>query len=89
MAITKEKKKDLISQYQKHKKDTGSPEVQIPILTERINSLAGHLNTNPKDYQSQCGLLKMVGKRKRHLSYLKKINLESYRKILDLLAIRS
>ena len=89
MAITKEKKKDLISQYQKHKKDTGSPEVQIPILTERINSLSGHLNTNPKDHQSQCGLLQMVGKRKRHLNYLKKINLESYRKILDLLAIRS
>ncbi len=89
MAITKEKKKDLISQYQKHKKDTGSPEVQISILTERINHLSNHLGTNRKDYQSQCGLLKMVGERKSHLSYLKRRDAESYRKILDLLELRS
>ena len=89
MAITKEKKKDLISQYQKHKKDTGSPEVQISVLTERINSLSNHLGTNQKDYQSRCGLLKMVGERKSHLSYLKRTNPESYRRILDLLEIRS
>lgn len=89
MSITKEKKKDLISQYQKHKKDTGSPEVQISVLTERIKNLSSHLGTNPKDYQSQCGLLKMVGNRKSHLNYLKQINTESYRRILDLLEIRS
>ena len=89
MAITKEKKKDLISQHQKHKKDTGSPEVQISVLTERINNLSNHLGSNSKDYQSRCGLLKMVGKRKSHLNYLKKINTESYRRILDLLEIRS
>lgn len=89
MAITKAKKKDLINQHQKHKTDTGSPEVQVSVLTERINNLSTHLSTNPKDHQSKCGLLLMVGKRKRHLSYLKETNSESYRKILDLLAIRN
>ncbi len=89
MAITKEKKKELVNQYQNHKKDTGSPEIQVAILTERINQLTGHLGTNPKDYHGQCGLLKMVGKRKRQLNYLKKINPEEHRRIADQLAIRS
>ena len=88
MAITKEKKKELINQFQDHKKDTGSSQVQISILTEGINNLRNHLVTNSKDYQSQRGLLILVSKRKRHLSYLKKINSETYRKILDKLAIR-
>ena len=89
MAITKEKKKELITQFQQHKIDTGSPEVQISILTEKINSLSSHLSGNQKDYQSQLGLLKMVGKRKSLLSYLKKVDSESYRKLLDQLSIRS
>ena len=89
MAITQEKKKELITQYQKHKKDTGSPQVQVSLCTERINDLTNHLNTNPKDYQSRCGLFKLVGKRKRQLNYLEKINLEDYRRIVDQLAIRS
>lgn len=89
MAITKEKKKDLINQYQKHKKDTGSPEVQISILTERINNLTSHLGTNPKDYQGQLGLIMLVGKRKCNLNYLKNISIESYRRILDLLSLRN
>ena len=89
MAITQEKKKDLISQHQRHKKDCGSPEVQISVLTENITSLTNHLATAPKDYQSQRGLLMMVGKRRRHLNYLKEKNIESYRKILDQLAIRN
>lgn len=89
MALTKEKKKELISQYQKHKKDSGSPEVQISILTERINELTKHLTTNPKDYLSQRGLIMMVGKRRRHLNFLKKVKIESYRKIIDQLEIRS
>lgn len=87
MALTKEKKKELIVHYQKNKKDTGSEEVQVAVLTEKINSLAGHLNINPKDYQSKRGLLMMVGKRKRRLNYLKDTNIESYRRILDLLDI--
>ncbi len=89
MAITKEKKKDLISQNQRHKKDCGSPEIQIAVLTEKITNLTNHLANTPKDYQSQRGLLIMVSKRRRHLNYLKKTNIESYRKILDQLAIRN
>lgn len=88
MAITKEKKKELVSQHQQNKKDTGSPEVQISILTERIKELSGHLTKNSKDYASQLGLLKMVGNRKSLLAYLKRKNLESYRKLTDQLAIR-
>ena len=89
MAITKEKKKELISQYQNSKNDSGSPEVQVAILTERINQLTSHFTTNPKDHQGQCGLLKMVGKRKKQLSYLKKINSEEHRRIVDQLALRN
>ena len=89
MAITEEKKKELITQYQKHKKDTGSPEVQISLVTERINDLTNHLNSNPKDFQSRCGLFKLVGKRKKQLNYLEKTNLEAFRRIIDQLAVRS
>ena len=89
MAITKEKKKDLINQFKKNKNDTGSPEVRISVLTEQINSLSNHLSTNPHDHQGQYGLRAMVGKRKRHLNYLKREDIESYRRILDLLSIRS
>ena len=88
MAITKEKKKELVSQYQQNKKDTGSPEVQISILTERIKELSGHLTKNSKDYQSQLGLLKMVGNRKSLLAYLKRKDPKSYRKLTDQLSIR-
>ena len=89
MSITKEKKKELVKQFQSHGKDTGSSEVQISILTERINELTNHLASCPKDYQSQRGLLMMVGKRKRILGYLKKKDIESYRRITDQLSIRS
>lgn len=89
MAITKEKKRDLISQYKRNKNDSGSPEVQVAILTEKIKSLSTHLTSNPKDYQSQLGLQKMVGKRKSLTSYLNKQSPESYRKILDQLGIRN
>ena len=88
MAITKEKKKELVSQYQQHKKDTGSPEVQVSVLTESITELSSHLTTNPKDYHSQRGLLKMVSNRKSLLSYLKRENPGSYRKLADQLSIR-
>lgn len=89
MSVTKEKKKELVTQYQKHKKDTGSPEIQISLLTERINDLTNHLNTNPKDYSSRRGLLMLVGKRKRLLNHLEEINVESSRRIQDQLAIRN
>lgn len=88
MAITKEKKKELVSQHQQHKKDTGSPEVQVSILTEKIKELSSHLATNPKDYHSQRGLLKMVSNRKSLLAYLKKENSESYKRLIDQLALR-
>ena len=89
MTLTKEKKKELISQHQNHKKDTGSPEVQISVLTERINSLSSHLTKNPKDYQSQRGLLLMVGKRNSHLNYLEKKDQENYRKLTEQLGLRT
>lgn len=89
MAITKEKKKELTSQYQKNNKDTGSPEVQIAILSERINDLTRHSTTNVKDYQSQRGLLMMVGKRGRLLKYLERKDPHSYRSIVEQLGIRS
>ena len=89
MAVTKEKKKELVTQFQKNKKDTGSEEVQVSLLTERINDLSQHLTPNPKDHASRRGLLILVGKRKRLLSYLQKVNKESYRRLIDQLALRS
>lgn len=89
MSITKEKKKELVKQFQSHGKDTGSSEIQISILTQRINELTNHLVINPKDHQGQRGLLLMVGQRKKILSYLKKKDIESYRRITDQLSIRS
>ncbi len=81
-------KKDLISSYQLHENDTGSPEVQIAILTERINYLTEHLKTHKKDYHSQRGLLKMVGKRRGLLNYLKNSTPERYQKIIRSLGLR-
>lgn len=89
MAITKEKKKEIVTKYQKHKTDTGTTEIQIAILTERINHLTNHLSSNQKDFQSQHGLLQMVGKRKGYLNYLRRKNTESYRRVVDTLGIRS
>lgn len=88
MAITQEKKKELVNQFQLHKKDTGSPDVQIAILTKRINELTDHLTKNPKDYHGQRGLLMMVSKRKSLLNYMANKNIESYRRIIDQLSIR-
>ena len=86
--ISKTKKQKIISEVGIHDKDTGSPEVQVTVLTEKISTLTNHLSNSPKDYQSQRGLIMLVGKRRRQLNYLKTINTESYRKILDQLAIR-
>jgi small subunit ribosomal protein S15 len=81
-------KAEIIKEYGKFEGDTGSTEVQIAILTERINHLTEHLRTHLKDFHSRLGLLKMVGKRKRLLSYLTKKDLEGYRKLIARLGIR-
>lgn len=83
-----EKKTEIINKYRLHESDTGSPEVQIAILTERINYLTGHLQTHKKDHHSRRGLLKMVGQRRGLLNYLKAKDLDRYRKIIESLGIR-
>lgn len=86
--ITKEQKQALIEQYKVHEGDTGSPEVQIAILTFRINALTEHLKLNKKDHHSRRGLLKMVGHRRNLLGYLQKVDVERYRAIIEKLGIR-
>jgi len=88
MVFAKDDKEKVITKYQHHTTDTGSPEVQIALLTERINDLTGHLIKNKKDFHSKHGLLKMVGKRKRLLNYLKDKDIDKYRKIIDSLNLR-
>ncbi|MCI6756462.1 MAG: 30S ribosomal protein S15 [Lachnospiraceae bacterium] len=86
--ISQEKKTEIIKKYARDEKDTGSPEVQIAVLTERIRELTDHMKKNPKDFHSNRGLLKMVGKRRGLLDYLKKNDLEKYRKLIADLGIR-
>ncbi len=86
--ITKEKKSQVISDYKTNEKDTGSPEVQVAILTERINSLTGHFKMHSKDHHSRLGLLKLVGRRRRLLDYLKKRSNDQYLEIIRRLKIR-
>lgn len=88
MALSKDKKNDIIKTYQVHENDTGSPEVQIAILTDRINYLNEHLKANKKDFHSRRGLLKMVGQRRSLLDYLKKKDFERYRAIVTKLGLR-
>ncbi len=88
MALTKEQKTSVIEKFKKHDGDSGSPEVQIALLTERLNTLGGHFKMHGKDHHSRRGLLKMVGQRKRLLAYLKKKDLESYRNLIKELGIR-
>ena len=88
MAITGSKKLDIISKFQIHEQDTGSPEVQIAILTERINYLTDHLKEHKKDHHSRRGLLKMVGQRRGMLEYLKAKDIERYRSLVDKLGLR-
>ena len=88
MAITKEIKEGIIAKYGKTPKDTGIPEVQIALLTARINDLTPHFEKFPKDHLSRVGLLKMVGKRRRLLDYLREKNIERYRKIIEELQLR-
>ena len=86
--ISKETKTALIEQYKINAQDTGSPEVQIAILTDRINSLTEHMKKNPKDFHSQRGLSKMVGHRKQLLNYLAKKDIERYRALIKSLGLR-
>lgn len=86
--LSKEKKEAIISEYGQKPGDTGSPEVQIALLTERINELTEHLKVNQKDHHSRRGLLKMVGQRRGLLAYLKKADIERYRTLIKRLGLR-
>jgi small subunit ribosomal protein S15 len=88
LPLTKEKKERLIREYRMHDTDTGSPEVQIALLTERINQLTEHLRGHAKDFGSRRGLLKLVGQRRSLLDYLKDTDLEGYRKVVEELGLR-
>ena len=88
MALTKEKKTEIIKKYQLDDKDTGSVEVQVALLTERINDLNEHLKVHKHDYHSNRGLLKMVGQRKSLLSYLAKTDVQRYRDLVKKLGLR-
>ena len=88
MPLTVDKKQSLIEQFRVHDGDTGSPEVQIALLTERINGLTDHFKQHSKDHHSRRGLLMLIGKRRSLLEYLKNKNAERYRTIIDKLGIR-
>lgn len=86
--MTTQEKTEIMKAYALHEGDTGSPEVQIAVLTKRINDLTEHLKTHKKDHHSRRGLLKMVGHRRNLLAYLQKIDIERYRAIIEKLGIR-
>jgi len=86
--LTKEKKQEIIQEYQLSEGDTGSPEVQVAILTYRINDLNDHLKKHPKDFHSRRGLLKMVGQRRNLLKYLRGVDIERYRSLIARLGLR-
>jgi small subunit ribosomal protein S15 len=88
MPLTKDKKQELVGKHGRQDKDTGSPEVQVAMLTERINELTEHLRTHVKDHHSRVGLLKMVGRRRRLLRYLERNDLERYRSLVSELGLR-
>ncbi len=88
MALTQEKKNDVVASNRRHDKDTGSPEVQVALLSERIAYLTEHFKTHKKDHHSRRGLLKMVGQRRRLLDYLKSKDQARYKALIDKLGIR-
>ncbi len=88
MSLTNEKKSELIGKHGRGDGDTGSAEVQVALMTERINELTGHLRTHPKDHHSRRGLLMLVGKRRRMLRYLERSDLERYRALVSELGLR-
>ncbi len=88
MVLVQEQKQNIINEYQIHETDTGSADVQVAMLTERINRLSSHLKTNKKDFSSRRGLLRMIGRRKRLLSYILKQDQARYRELITRLGIR-
>lgn len=86
--MLKEEKQAIMAEYATHEGDTGSPEVQIALLTKRINDLTEHLKVHKKDHHSRRGLLKMVGQRRNMLAYLKKVDIERYRALIESLGLR-
>jgi len=88
MTLTSDKKKDIVEKFQAHERDTGSPVVQIALMTERINALTEHFKTHKRDHHSRQGLLKLVGKRRKLLNYLKANDLKKYQEIIDKLNLR-
>ncbi len=88
MALLQERKQEIIAEHQVHETDTGSAEIQVAMLTDRINTLSQHLQKNKKDYSSRRGLLKMIGQRKRLLAYLVKQDAERYKTLIKKLGIR-
>jgi small subunit ribosomal protein S15 len=88
MALIQERKQEIISEYQIHETDTGSADVQVAMLTERISRLSSHLQQNKKDHSSRRGLLKMIGQRKRLLAYIQKQDKNRYRELISRLGIR-
>ena len=88
MSLTQEGKREVFKEFGRTEKDTGSAEVQIALLTRRIEELTGHFKANPKDHASRRGLLKMVGQRRKLLNYMKKTDIEKYREILGRLSLR-
>jgi small subunit ribosomal protein S15 len=88
MSISKEQKAEIVAQNRLHDSDTGSPEVQIALLTARINDLTEHMKDHKKDFHSRLGLMKLVGQRRRLLDYLKQGDIESYRQVITQLGLR-
>ncbi|HQR30275.1 MAG TPA: 30S ribosomal protein S15 [Anaeromyxobacteraceae bacterium] len=88
MALVAEKKTEVVQKYRRHDKDTGSPEVQVALLTERIAYLTEHFKTHKKDHHSRRGLLKLVGQRRRLLDYLRKVDQNRYKVVIDQLGLR-
>ncbi len=88
MSLAQERKREIMDQFKTHEKDTGSPEVQVALLSERIRYLTEHFKDHKRDHHSRRGLLKLVGQRRRLLNYLKADNIERYRTIIDRLGLR-
>jgi small subunit ribosomal protein S15 len=88
MPLAREKKETIVEHFKLHEKDTGSPEVQIALLTQRINELTLHMEHHSKDFHSRYGLLRLVGRRRRLLDYLKKKDIEAYRELIQKLDLR-
>ncbi|WP_409368400.1 30S ribosomal protein S15 [Lysinibacillus sp. 38-6] len=88
MAITQERKNEIIAEFRTHESDTGSPEVQVAVLTAEINALNTHLRTHKKDFHSERGLLKMVGRRRHLLKYLRETDVQRYRELINRLGLR-